>query len=134
MKENSSSILSRHCADIDWVFRYEPPFLHQSLPVCGDVIQPKMILQRQNQSCHLDPLYLPNNQTEECVRDLLLDDDLDQIVVVIHGFLKSLSSSTWMLELSSAVLNDSSKAVILVDWGHGSGGEPFPGNPGRGEG
>ena len=131
MRENSSSILSRNCSDIDWVFQYEPPFLHQSLPVCGDVIQPKMILQRQNQSCHLDPLFLPNNQTTDCVRDLLLDDDLDQLVVVIHGFLKSLSSSTWMLELSSALLNDSSKAVILVDWGRGSGGTPFPGKQGN---
>ena len=124
--KSSSSILSRNCSDIDWTFRFAPPFLHQSLPVCGDVIKPNVILRRQNSSCQLDPLYLPNNQTEDCVRQLLLHQDLAHIVIVIHGFLKSLSSSGWMLSLSSLLLTDPSRAVLLVDWGHGSGGSPFP--------
>ena len=127
MRENSSfSILSRNCSDIDWIFKFAPPFLHQSLPVCGDVIQPSLFLRRQNLTCQLAPLYLPNKQTEDCVRLLLLDGDLSHLVIVIHGFLKSLASSGWMLSLSSLLLTDPSRAVLLVDWGRGSGGLPFP--------
>ena len=51
----------------------------------------------------------------------------DKIVNVIHGFLKSLSSSVWMLQLSSLLVSSPDTAVLLVGWGHGSGGSPFPG-------
>lgn len=122
------SILSRNCSELDWEFRYESPFLHMALPACGDVIKPAMILQRQNLTCQLDPAFLPNNQTEECVHQLMSDGQVTNIVVIIHGFLKSLASSVWMLELSSQLLTNSNTAVILVDWGHGSGGSPFPGH------
>ena len=58
-------ILSRNCSEIDWTFEYGPPFLHMSLPMCGDVIRPNMILKRENLTCELDPAFLPNNQVKE---------------------------------------------------------------------
>ena len=123
---SSKSILSRNCSEIDWIFNYSTPFLHQSLPVCGDVIRPNMILQRQNLTCQLDPFFLPNNKTDDCIKKMLIDGHLDKIVVIIHGFLKSLSSSVWMLQLSSLLTTNPNTGVILVGWGHGSGGSPIP--------
>ena len=82
---------------------------------------------RQNLTCELDPFFLPNNQTEECVAEVLAAGRVDKIVIVIHGFLKSLSSSVWMLQLSSLLVSSPDTAVLLVGWGHGSGGSPFPG-------
>ena len=35
------NLLSINCSEIDWTFHYQPPFLHQKLPKCGDVIQPQ---------------------------------------------------------------------------------------------
>ena len=49
-----------------------------------------------------------------------------EVAVLVHGFLKSLASSVWMQELSDILLEDESRAVVLVDWGHGSGGLPLP--------
>ena len=120
-------ILSRNCSEIDWTFEYGPPFLHMSLPMCGDVIRPNMILKRENLTCELDPAFLPNNQTRDCVAELMTEGSVTKLVIVIHGFLKSLSSSVWMLQLSSLLTADPDTAVLLVGWGHGSGGSPFPG-------
>ena len=120
-------ILSRNCSEIDWTFEYGPPFLHMSLPMCGDVIRPNMILKRENLTCELDPAFLPNNQTRDCVAELMAGGSVTKLVIVIHGFLKSLSSSVWMLQLSSLLTADPDTAVLLVGWGHGSGGSPFPG-------
>ena len=36
-----TDLLSINCSEIGWTFFYEPPFLHQKLPKCGDVIQPQ---------------------------------------------------------------------------------------------
>ena len=36
-----TNLLSINCSEIGWTFFYEPPFLHQKLPKCGDVIQPQ---------------------------------------------------------------------------------------------
>ena len=52
---------------------------------------------------------------------------VSKLVIVIHAFLKSLSSSVWMLQLSSLLTADPDTAVLLVGWGHGSGGSPFLG-------
>ena len=125
--QRGHGLLSRNCSELDWTFYYESPFLHMSLPVCGDVIKPAMILQRQNLTCDLDPGFLPNNVTQTCVTQLLSHGHLSNIIIVIHGFLKSLSSSVWMLQLSDQLLTNSDTAVLLVDWGHGSGSLPFPG-------
>ena len=125
--EAEKGILSRNCSEIDWTFEYGPPFLHMSLPMCGDVIRPNMILKRENMTCELDPAYLPNNQTRDCVEELMTTSEVTKLVIVIHGFLKSLSSSVWMLQLSSLLTADPDTAVLLVGWGHGSGGSPFPG-------
>ena len=78
-------------------------------------------------TCELDPAYLPNNQTRDCVEELMTTSEVTKLVIVIHGFLKSLSSSVWMLQLSSLLTADPDTAVLLVGWGHGSGGSPFPG-------
>ena len=121
-------ILSRNCSEIDWTFEYGPPFLHMSLPMCGDVIKPNMILKRQNLTCELNPFFLPNNQSRDCVSHLMTDGAVDKLVIIIHGFLKSLSSSVWMLQLSSLLTANPDTAVLLVGWGHGSGGLPFPGS------
>ena len=128
--EAGKGILSRNCSEIDWTFEYGPPFLHMSLPMCGDVIRPNMILKRENLTCELDPAFLPNNQTSDCVEELMTTSEgagVTKLVIVIHGFLKSLSSSVWMLQLSSLLTADPDTAVLLVGWGHGSGGSPFPG-------
>ena len=54
------------------------------------------------------------------------------MVVMVHGFLKSLSSSEWMHTLAGLLLQDDklsskgrTRAVLLVGWGHGSGALPF---------
>ena len=125
--ETEAGILSRNCSEIDWTFEYGPPFLHMSLPMCGDVIRPNMILKRENLTCELDPAFLPNNQTRDCVEELMTTSGVTKLVIVIHGFLKSLSSSVWMLQLSSLLTADPDTAVLLVGWAHGSGGSPFPG-------
>ena len=57
----------------------------------------------------------------------MTEGQVSKLVIVIHGFLKSLSSSVWMLQLSSLLTADPDTAVLLVGWGHGSGGSPFPG-------
>jgi len=113
------------CPELDWTFKYEEPFLHMSLPVCGNVIQPQMFLYHGNSSCELDPAYLPNNQTTNCTQNMLTDK-VDEIVVITHGFLKSISSS-WMHDMGVALMNKSdTTAILLVGWGHGSGGSPIP--------
>ena len=58
----------------------------------------------------------------------MTDGAVDKLVIIIHGFLKSLSSSVWMLQLSSLLTANPDTAVLLVGWGHGSGGLPFPGS------
>ena len=51
---------------------------------------------------------------------------------MVHGFLKSLSSSKWMHKLADQLMStdivspqNKTRAVLLVGWGHGSGALPF---------
>ena len=51
---------------------------------------------------------------------------------MVHGFLKSLSSSKWMHKLAGQLLSPGvmssqprARAILLVGWGHGSGALPF---------
>merc|ERR1719483_67271 len=106
------------------------------LPKCANVIQPSMVLLRPGKTCQLDPAFIPNNTTDQCVEDLLLDDKVDEVVIITHGFLKSLSSSKWMHALGDQLMmadnlepdqpdRNKTRAVLLVGWGHGSGALPF---------
>ncbi len=46
----------------------------------------------------LDPFHLPNKNTSDCLARLKASPKLDRVVVVIHGYLKTFTSSTWMHE------------------------------------
>ena len=72
-------ILSRNCSEIDWTFEYGPPFLHMSLPMCGDVIRPNMILKRENLTCELDPAFLPNNQVTKNWKEGKIVSDTESV-------------------------------------------------------
>jgi len=114
------------CPEINWTFQYKRPFLHMSLPKCGDVIQPKMFLYHNTTSCQLQPFYLPNNMTDNCTSTVFANTKIKQIIVITHGFLKTISSS-WMHDMAAGLMNrDPSIAILLVGWGRGSGGSPFP--------
>lgn len=110
-------------------FYFEEPFLHLALPKCGDVIQPRMTLQLEGRECSLEPAHLPNNVTTNCLMELIANSSskkVDTLVIVTHGFLKDVSSP-WMHQLAETLMNrTSTTAVLLVGWGHGSGGLPFP--------
>eukprot|EP00092_Neocalanus_flemingeri_P014018 GFUD01015123.1.p1 GENE.GFUD01015123.1~~GFUD01015123.1.p1 ORF type:complete len:473 (-),score=104.59 GFUD01015123.1:73-1491(-) len=128
--ETLNSILKINCSEIDWTFYYQSPFLHMYLPKCADVIQPRMVLLRPGKECLLDPLYLPNNVTDQCVEQLVLAEEVDEVVIMTHGFLKSLTSSKWMHLLADQLMvpdpvQNKTRAVLLVGWGHGSGALPF---------
>jgi len=122
-----TNLLSINCSEIDWTFFYEPPFLHQKLPKCGDVIQPQIVLLRPGRECQIDPYNLPNNATDQCVEQLLWNDKVEEVVIMVHGFLKSLSSSKWMHKLAGQLLSSQTRAraALLIGWGHGSGALPF---------
>jgi len=118
--------VNKTCPELNWTFHYEEPFLHMALPACGDVIKPTMKLLHKDVECELDPFYLPNNKTDNCTRTIMEQNQINEIVIISHGFLKSISSS-WMHELGSYLINASdTRAILLVGWGHGSGGLPFP--------
>jgi hypothetical protein len=87
------SPLNIKCDEIDWTFYYQSPFLHMYLPKCGVVIQPKyvlggyfcfiiymitfrMVLLRPGKECQIDSYNLPNNATDECVKELIWADEV----------------------------------------------------------
>jgi len=120
--------LKKTCDEIKWTFYYKKPFLHMKLPVCGDAIQPKLILMRPGRSCLLDSFNLPNNVTDNCIGSLIKAEKVNEVVVIIHGFLKSLESSKWMHKIADQLINvdkTKTRAVLLVGWGHGSGALPY---------
>ena len=52
---------------------------------------------------------------------------MDEIVILVHGFLANLTSSTWMEEYKDKLLALGGRAVLRVGWGHGSGNQASEG-------
>ncbi len=67
--------------------------------------------------CMLLPDYLPNNVTTKCF-DMLRDDKthhkVDKVVVIIHGYLKTFTSSTWMHEFRRHIQEGEPGAAVIV--------------------
>ena len=139
------------CSELDWQFR---PFQHYvELPQCWDKVRPVFTLYRGTDSCRMDPPAISDirKSTETCV-ELLLGGTVSQMVVVVHGFRASgeewqvcpvhctvhslyctvhllyctvLYCTLWQVSLTSALVTEPSRVVIVTDWGHGAGTNIF---------
>ena len=139
------------CSELDWQFR---PFQHYvELPQCWDKVRPVFTLYRGTDSCRMDPPAISDirQSTETCV-EILLGGTVSQMVVVVHGFRASgeewqvcsvhcnvhslyctvhllyctvLYCTLWQVSLTSALVTEPSRVVIVTDWGHGAGTNIF---------
>ena len=111
-------------------FTSEKPFDVLGIPRCKEESRPVMKLYFPEQKsgsnretkCELDPFYLPNTKTTKCFKKLKERNDINKVVVIVHGFLNSFKDQ-WMHDMKQEIQSEDRKnasvAVIIVGWGDG---------------
>ena len=111
-------------------FTNDKPFDVLGIPRCREEARPVMKLyfpvqkneRHKKSKCELDPFYIPNIKTTKCFKKLKERNDINKVVVIVHGFLNNFKDQ-WMHDMKREIQSKDSKntsvAVIIVGWGDG---------------
>ena len=65
--------------------------------------------------CPLNPANLPNEDTNECLEALSRKKDVDKIMLIIHGFLKSFDTP-WLHEMQREIMRQEPNTAVIVSF------------------